>query len=133
MRPHFSEESNVPPRKASRQLLTRVLLLCENVRFYTRKSEISFAGLKTKRNIEFFSLFFPSIFGNKRKFKETFWFPFNNTFWTSKVSMIFSKSFFSGKRLMLMGRKVPFSKETTYFSKVIIEKVFHNKIFNVSG
>jgi len=47
--------------KGFRQLLTGFLPLCENVRFYTRKSKISFAGLKTKRNIEFFSLFFPKF------------------------------------------------------------------------
>ena len=54
-----------------RQLLTGFLPLCENVRFYTRKSNISFAGLKTKRNIEFF-LFFPPNFDIKWKSKHSF-------------------------------------------------------------
>ena len=67
------------------------LLQLEGVSFYSRKTQISFAGLKTKRNIEFFSLFSPN-FDIKWKSKHLFFVCFQQRLLKLKYSVELKKS-----------------------------------------
>ena len=133
VRSTFRGKESHTQQNAFRQRPRASLHFWRNTVVYSSKAKISFVGLKTKRNIEFFSLFSPQFLAIKENLKKLFGFLSTTPFEPRKFPWSSVKAFFWGKRLMLMGRKVPFSKETIYFSKVIIEEVFHNKIFKVSG
>ena len=89
--------------------------------FLLLKTENLICGFKNKRNIEFFPLFFPQFLTIKENSKEPFSLLSTTSFEPlffgqilNSHTHIFHEVFFSSKRIMLKGRKVPFLNERSF-------------------